>query len=340
MRLARPSQGWLRATISARSHGLDVLIWGAALALGALAASAHLHGFLDAAAATGGVFLTLALIILGGLAADRVGVFRPMARVVIPDRAPGTVVAGAVLTCTALVSGLVNLDVAVVVAVPVAVETARRHGLRPPQMAVATALTANATSFLLPSSNLTTLLVLNRSPMSLSAYVTHSWIAWLLVTAATVCGLAVAAGRSGNDGVETSPETPVRAARQTVLGLLPLYVCATAIRALLGAAAIHPGTGFVHAVAASGLLAAAVNNLPAASALAPTGSASVWATVAALAIGPNLVVTGSVATLIARQLARSGATRFPVRTFTLLGATLVPAQILLTFVGLHIAGAM
>jgi Na+/H+ antiporter NhaD/arsenite permease-like protein len=61
---------------------------------------------------------------------------------------------------------VVNLDVAVVFAVPVALTVARQRRLRAGRLAMATALTADATSFLLPTSNLTTLLILGRAPLA------------------------------------------------------------------------------------------------------------------------------------------------------------------------------
>ena len=45
-----------------------------------------------------------------------------------------------------------------------------------------TAITANAASFLLPTSNLTNLLVLSRSPLPMWTYLGESWVAWLAVS--------------------------------------------------------------------------------------------------------------------------------------------------------------
>lgn len=55
---------------------------------------------------------------------------------------------------------------------------------------------------------------------------------------------------------------------------------------------------------AGSLLASAANNLPAAAALRPAGTPGLWAAVLATAIGPCLLLTGSVATLICRRIAR------------------------------------
>jgi Na+/H+ antiporter NhaD/arsenite permease-like protein len=175
-------------------------------------------------------------------------------------------------------------------------------------------MTANATSFLWPTSNLTTLLVVSRSPLSPTDYATRSWISWVLVTAVTVCGLSVFVERGRRDDAAATGGRHIRGAAQTLAGLLPLYVAASAIRALLGAVPLQLGSGMLRAAGVTAVVAAAVNNLPAAAAVAPSGTRAAWVAVLALAIGPNLLVTGSVATLIARQLARRrGVTFAPSR---------------------------
>ena len=104
-------------------------------------------------------------MIAGGSIADRLGVFRLLAKAVLSERVPALLASASVLTFTGIISGVVNLDVAAVVAPPLAVRVATRRGLNATRLVVATALTANATSFLLPTSNLTNLLVLDRSPI-------------------------------------------------------------------------------------------------------------------------------------------------------------------------------
>ena len=74
---------------------------------------------LPAARATVGPFATLAAIIGAAALVARLGVFALLARALIPRRPPRAA-AAAVLAFTALLSALVNLDVAVVVATPVA----------------------------------------------------------------------------------------------------------------------------------------------------------------------------------------------------------------------------
>lgn len=340
MRFVRPGIASERDTISARRDLVGPAVWMLALGLAGAATVLDRGRILPEAEATAWPFLTLAAVVSGGLVGDRVGVFRFAARLLIPQRAPAPLAVASVLALTALISGVINLDVAVVVAMPVALHTAVRHELAAGRLAVATALTANATSFLLPSSNLTTLLILSRSPMPAWSYVAQSWLAWVLVTAITVCAFSVMIGRRPEVPDVGRAALPRTSTAQTVVDLVPLFMGASAIRALLGSAGVTLSGGFARTLVTGSLLAAVANNLPAAAAIRVEGSPARWAAVLALAVGPNLLVTGSVASLICRRLARNHETAFRVRTFTLLGILLLPAQMLVAAVGLHLTGAL
>jgi Na+/H+ antiporter NhaD/arsenite permease-like protein len=283
-------------------------------------------------------FLTLGLVIVAGAVGDRLGLFRLMARTLIPARTSPRVAIAAVLGFTAILSGAVNLDVAAVVAVPVALRVADRTGLPAGWVAVAVALTANATSFLLPTSNLTTLLVLSRSPLSTWAYVRDSWASWLMVTAVTVTGLALLLGRGHPDGAAHSTAER-RLSIGAALDLIPMFVIASAIRALLGMGIALRG-GIVHQVAVGGAVAAALNNLPVAAAIHTIGATGLWSAVLAMAIGPNILVTGSVATLICRRLAHGRGVHLSAIRFSLLGLAVVPLQIAVAFAGLRATGTL
>ena len=337
--LARPVAAKRGDRISAHRDPMRVGIW--VMAIGLVAAAMLLRGgrLVRAATTTGPPFLTLAVVIAAGLALDRAGVFRFLARLVVPTSATDWLAAVGVLGLTAVLSGVVNLDVAVVVAVPVALTVARERHLNAGRFAIAAALTANATSFLLPTSNLTTLLVLGHAPLTASTYAGQSWLAWLLVTALTVGALSVLVNRGGQrpkssakgarlepsapsqastsaDGLLTYATTTRRSATLALLDLLPMYAGASAIRALLdGGVTLH--AGLLGDVGITSVFAASANNLPAAAAILVTGSLSRWATVLALAIGPNLLLTGSVASLIARRIARDHGTDFGAVQFQL-----------------------
>ena len=82
------------------------------------------------------------------------------------------------------------------------------------------------------------------------------------------------------------------------------------------------------------LLAAGANNLPAAAALAATTGTATWTGVWAMAVGPNLLLTGSVATIICRRLVLERGVAFDWRRFSLLGAVLLPIQFVVANLGL------
>jgi Na+/H+ antiporter NhaD/arsenite permease-like protein len=312
-----------------------VAVWAAGVILATVAAALRPDGLAAAARATAGPFATLAAIILASALAGRTGVFGVLARALTAGRGTAAGSAAAVLTFTALLSGLVNLDVAVVVAMPAALQTARRQGLAAGRLAVAVAITANATSFLLPTSNITSLLLLARRPLP-ADYLASSWLPWLLVTAVTIGPLTAWAARGRADRARTVTGGP---SARAASGLLPMFCIASGTRALLGTGlALH---GSLTAQLAQGsALAAAASNLPAAAALTPGSTAGLWAAILATAIGPSLLLTGSVATLICRRIARDGGTTLGAGQFTITGLLLVPAQLAAAALGLHLTGAL
>jgi Na+/H+ antiporter NhaD/arsenite permease-like protein len=304
--------------------------------LAVVAAALVPHAAATAAAVTAGPFATLAAIILASALAGRLGAFALLARAFIPARSTPVVAAAATLIFTALLSALVNLDVAVVVATPVALGAAQRHRLSAGRLAVAVAMTANAASFLLPTSNITNLLLASHLRLSAAAFVSDSWLPWILVTAITVAPLAWwAAGARTTSVPAAEPGGP---SARTVSDLIPMYLLAAAIRALLGGLTL--AGGFTGQLAAGALLAATVNNLPAAAAIVPHGAVGLWAAILATTIGPGLLVTGSVATLIARRIAGDSNVRFSAWHFSAIGLMLVPAQLAIATLGLHITGAL
>jgi arsenical pump membrane protein len=280
--------------------------------------------------------VTLAAIIAASALADRLGTFRILASTLIPARGPRVTSAAAVLIVTALLSALVNLDVAVVVAMPVALRAARRQGLAADRLAVAVAVMANAASFLLPTSNITNLLLLGRAPLPTSVYVGDSWLPWILVTTVTLGPLAwwAAHAQPGQARAVTA-----RPSARAVLDLVPMFLIASGIRALLGAGVALHGS-FAGQLAEGTMLACAASNLPAAAALIPSGAPGLWAAILATTVGPNLLVTGSVATLISRRIAREGGARLTALQFSAIGAVLVPAQLAAATLGLYVVGVL
>lgn len=336
MRSVTPERLHGSATITSPRDWLPLVLWTAAVILTAAAACLRPDALPSAARATLGPFATLAAIIAGSVLAGRLGLFRALAGLLIPDRAPRLAAAASVLAFTALLSGLANLDVAVVVAMPAALQAARRHHISASRLAVAVAITANAASFLLPTANITSLLLLGRTPLPLLAFLRGSWLAWLLVVAITVGSLSGWLVRAAPGPALASRARP---SGRAALDLIPMFAAASAIRAIL-AAGITLGGGLAAQLAAGSALTSVVNNLPAAAALRPAGTPGLWAAILATAIGPGLLITGSVATLICRRIARDFGAVLRAWQFTAIGSALVPAQLAVAVLGLHLTGAL
>jgi Na+/H+ antiporter NhaD/arsenite permease-like protein len=331
-----PARTSISARIASRHDWLPALLWTAAVILLAAAAATRPGAVLPAARATLGPFAMLAVIIAGSVLAGRIGLFRAFARLLIPDRAPRPVAAGSVLVFTALLAGLANLDVAVVVAMPVAMQAAARHAVPAGRLTAAVALTANCASFLLPTSNITSLLLLERVRLAPLAYLRGSWLPWLLVVTVTIGSLSCWLARAGTSPAVAGQGRPSGGA---ALDLIPMYVGASSIRAILVAGITLRG-GLAAQLAVGSALASVVNNLPAAAALRPDGTAGLWAAILATAIGPGLLITGSVATVICRRIGRESGAALRAWQVTAIGLVLVPAQLTAAVIGLHFTGAL
>ncbi len=315
---------------------LRAALWVAGIILAALATALRPHASATALGATAGPFATLAAIILASTLADWLGVFRILARALVPQRGRGVASAAAILAFTALLSALINLDVAVVVAMPVALHAAARQHLPGDRLAIAVAMTANAASFLLPTSNITNLLLLHRGSLVVPAYLGDTWLPWTLVTVITLGVLATWASRRRADGAHVI--TSGRSAG-AISDLMPLFFIASGIRTLLGTGLVLHGS-FTSQLAQGAVLAAAADNLPAAAAILPASTPGLWAAILATTIGPNLLITGSVATLITRRIAHNGGVKPSARQFSAIGLALVPAQLAAATLGLHVIGAL
>jgi Na+/H+ antiporter NhaD/arsenite permease-like protein len=118
-----------------------------------------------------------------------------------------------------------------------------------------------------------------------------------------------------------------------------MFLVASEVRALLGPGLAMHG-GFVGQLADRAVLACA-KNLPAAAASCPPERRGPWAAILATTIGPNLLVTGSMATMITRRrIARDSGATLAIWRFSLIGAALVPAQLAAATLGLHITGIL
>ena len=311
-------------------------IWAAGIILAIITAALRPDASAAAAAATARPFATLAAIILASALAGRLGAFRLLARALIPARGAKVTSAAAILTLTALLSALVNLDVAVLVAMPLALRAAGRQGLPGDRLAVAVAVRANAASFLLPTSNITNLLLLGRVPLATPVYLRDSWLPWILVTAITLGPLAWWAAHAPAGQARAATAGP---SARAVPDLVPMFLIASGIRALLGTGLALHGS-FTGQLADGAMLACAASNLPAAAAILPAGAPGLWAAILATTVAPNLLITGSVATLITRRIARDAGARLTAWQFSAIGMALVPAQLAAATLGLHITGVL
>ena len=323
------------AMITSSRDPLLVAIWAAGVIVAVIAVARGPDASATAARATAGPFATLSAIILASALADRLGAFRILARALIPARGRTTSV-GAVLVFTALLSALVNLDVAVVVAMPVALRVAQRQGLSAGRLAVAVAIMANAASFLLPTSNITNLLLLGRMPLTTPAYISDSWLPWILVTAVTLGPLAVWAAHAAPGQARPIAAGP---SARAVRDLVPMFLLASGIRGLLGTGLALHGS-FTSQLTQATVPASAASNLPAAAALVPAGTPGLWAAILATTVGPNLLITGSVETLITRCIARDGGATLTAWQLSVIGLALVPAQLAAATLGLRILGVL
>ena len=213
-----------------------------------------------------------------------------------------------VLVClaSAAATALVSLDGAVVLLVPVVLELGRRGASVRPLLLGVVAV-ANAFSLGLPEGNPTNLVVLERMGGGFGGYAGRALPAALV--AAVVCAAGVAwLGRG---------DTPARAAPEDVrlgagLGaIVRLGLQLSALLVVLIPLARHVPTVDVHglgpalAVAAiTAVAAAAVNNLPASAAVAAAlGGPAAYAALAGVSVGALVTERGSVATLLAGELA-------------------------------------
>lgn len=118
-----------------------------------------------------------------------------------------------------------------------------------------------------------------------------------------------------------------------------MFLIASGVRALLGTGLALHGS-FPGQLADGAMLACAASNLPAAAAILPAGAPVLCAAILATTVGSNLFITGSVATLISRRIARDGGARLTAWRFSAIGLALVPAQLAAATLGLHITGVL
>lgn len=275
------------------------------------------------ARATAVPFATVGAIVVAGWAAVRSGAI-DRALVRVPMASPTRAAVG-IFTITALLAGLVNLDVAAVVMVPVALEAAVVTDASPELMVIGVAIVANACSFLLPTANVTSLLVMANAGAGSGSFVATAWPSWLAVTVLTVALMTLLVrampSRAGAPFVRRTSWSLPRIGAD----LAGMFIVATSLRVLLPGGWTLPSEPVV-AAAVGSLLASGLNNLPVAAILHPAAGTSMWPAILAVTMGSNLLVTGSVATVIVRRLARESGASFSAVWFSAVGLVVVALQ--------------
>jgi arsenical pump membrane protein len=244
---AGPGPRWWR-----RLHGLDWLAI-VLLATGGLAVAAGLLPWTDARA-TGERILPLlvflgAVIVLAELAAQA-QVFDVIAvRLTILARGHNVGLFFLCLAFAACTTVFLNLDTTAVLLTPVMLATAVRAGIAPLPLAMTTVWLANTASLLLPVSNLTNLLAMNRvrlHPLDFAARMALPQLAALLVVAA--CLWVFYWRRNPARYVPPAPVTP----RNRRVFLAASAACGTFIVGLVAGVSIY----WMSAACATGLVVA------------------------------------------------------------------------------------
>lgn len=278
--------------------------WSALAALAAGTASVLATGMWvarDTLLAIGPMLLFLTAALGVAALAERAG---------LPERAAACVAAAGsprrlyalVCAASALLTCVVSLDGAVVLMVPLVRAVSRRTGVGPAPLLAGAVAVANATSLAVPEGNPTNLVVMSRLGLSAGQFVGHLFLPGL--AAALLCALVPLRRReeTGSPAAGGAPfALPWRIGAQ-MAGLL------AALDGVAPAISFH-GAGLPALLAVAGGTAAAAalaNNLPVSASVATLGTAGpgAYAALIGLSVGALATAHGSVATLVARDLAR------------------------------------
>jgi Na+/H+ antiporter NhaD/arsenite permease-like protein len=309
---------------------------GVALAAGTASAVLAGHGVArDAAEALWPMLAFLTTALATAAWAERAGVAERIARSLAASGGGRTLRLYA-LVCAAsvLLTAVVSLDGAVVLMVPVVRSISRRCGVAFAPFYGGAVAVANAASLAVPEGNPTNLVVMSRLDVSPHAFVVHLLLPG--VCAAALCAL-VPLRRLGSSRYRAVAVERERVERR----LLPVpWRIGAQMAGLLGAldglvpaVSLHGhGLGALLAVAAGTAAASALaNNLPVSASIAAlaTSGPGAYAALIGLSVGALATAHGSVATLIARDLAgndeetRWAPVWMPVTAVAVICATLV-----------------
>ena len=321
------------------------------------------HWILGSLRQTWPPFVLVAGLLLIGAVAAKDDVFEAVGARIADTRLGAIPLLLTLLLLDAVVTVVLNLDTAVVFLTPVLVHAAHRRGLDSAPFFYGCVFMANASSTLLPGSNLTNLLVLGRtSGTGFAARTALPWLASVAITAAFVA--VVLRPRAAEHELEPAPPlrlgvgvvataaaaVAVLLLHDAALPVLAIGVSACVLRrvvpridvrtpAVLFVAAVCLGTlarawhGPAHLLASSdrwvtGLVGAGAsvlaNNLPAAVLLSAQRPPHPVALLLGLDLGPNLAVTGALSAVLWWQAARTAGVRPSVLRFSIFGVVLTP----------------
>jgi arsenical pump membrane protein len=304
-----------------------------AAAMTALAAGVVSGGIIGAAAAAAPmlVFLTAALAL--AWLADRAGLVKRGANVLArAGRGSTRRLYALVCIVTSLLTAIVSLDGAVVLMVPVVSLLARRHRIGFAPFFLGVVAVANGASLAVPEGNPTNLVIMERLGLTPGGFLLHLFLPG--ICAALLAGI-VPARRLQTRRYALVPSAdesdtrrrflvPARIGMQ-VIGLL------AALRGLIPSLTVggHQFEALVVIAAGTAAVSALANNLPVSAAVATflTGGPGAYAALIGLTVGALATPHGSVATMIARDVAGEEgelpiSTLGPASVLAVLGATL------------------
>jgi arsenical pump membrane protein len=150
------------------------------------------HAIVASARQTWPPFVLVAGLLLIGAVAAADGLFEALGTRLARTRLGGRGLLVALLALVAAVTAVLNLDTSVVFLTPVLLHAARRRGLDERPFLYGSVFMANASSLLLPGSNLTNLLVLRSDPQNGAAFAAQMLPAWIIACTITAAFLTIA----------------------------------------------------------------------------------------------------------------------------------------------------
>jgi arsenical pump membrane protein len=227
----RPVPAWIR-----RLHVLDWIALGLLAAGGACVASGLLPTR-DAATVIGRAVPLLlflgSVIVLAELTAEAEVFDVIAARVAVAGRGNYLLLFLLCVTFAAVTTTTLNLDTTAVLLTPVMLALARKVGIATVPLAMTTVWLANTASLLLPVSNLTNLLALDRIGLQPAAFAARMWAPQLVSVAVTMLFLWVFYWRRGARGEDRYAPPSPHEPKDRFLFMVAAAACVIFVAAIL-----------------------------------------------------------------------------------------------------------